>query len=365
TAIENVHVFNGIRFTKPQTVCIDGGYIVDLGSCNNPTVKVNAAGKYLIPGLIDNHLHLRDVRSLEEFTSYGCTTAMHMNCGNYTQCHINANQPGLASFKFASMSAVGYGSAHAKTDPNRTNATLIFPDTDVVLWAQNGFNNGSDFSKITSEVNGPSLQQQIDMVNVARYQYNKQSMTHASAIMSYTQAVESNTDGIQHVPDDGILSNSTIARILKQNQFVTPTLNVFEFAYRSQTLQRYFGVVPGSNRTLENAETNARLLYQHGVPLIAGTDAVGLLAVGHSSATVPWGLTLHYELQNFVRILGMSPAQALNSATRDAAKWHRVHDRGSIELEKRADLVLLLKDPLADISNTLSIDRIWVLGVPV
>nr|RBQ92231.1 hypothetical protein FVER53263_11717 [Fusarium verticillioides] len=364
TAIEHVRVFNGIRFEEPQTVCIDGGWNVDIGTCSDPTLRVNGAGKFLIPGLIDSHLHLSGVQSLEEFTSYGCTTAMHMNCGNYTQCHINADQPGLASFKFASMSAVGYGSPHSKTQP-RPNSTLIFPDTDVVKFAQDGFNNGSDYSKITAEISGPSLEQQIQMINVARHQYSKQSMTHAADIMAYSQAVASNTDGIQHVPDDGILSNSTIKRILQQKQFVTPTLNVFEFAYRSKTLQKYFSVTPGSNRTIQHAETNAKLLYQHGVPLIAGTDSVGQLAVGDETALVPWGLSLHFELKNFVSVLGMSPAEAINSATRDAAKWHRMADRGSIEAEKRADLVLLNKDPLADIANTLSIDRIWAFGVPV
>ncbi|PNP84305.1 hypothetical protein FNYG_02330 [Fusarium nygamai] len=298
-----------------------------IGTCTNPTLRVNGAGKFLIPGLIDRHLHLSDVQSLEEFTSYGCTTAMHMNCGNYTQCHINADQPGLASFTFASMSAVGYGSPHSKTQP-RPNNTLIFPDTDVVRFAQDGFNNGSDYSKITAETNGPSLEQQIQMVNVARHQYNKR-------------------------------------RILQQKQFVTPTLNVFEFAYRSKTLQKYFSVTPGSNRTIQHAETNAKLLYQHGVPLIAGTDSVGQLAVGDESTLVPCGLSLHFELQNFVSVLGMSRAEAINSATRDAAKWHRIADRGSIQVEKRADLVLLNKDPLADIANTLSIDRIWASGVPV
>ncbi|KAH8171323.1 amidohydrolase family protein [Sarocladium implicatum] len=364
TSIDNVRVFDGVGFTAAQTVCLEGGWIVGLGRCTDPAVKVNGTGKFLIPGLIDSHLHLTDVQSLEQFTSYGCTTAMHMNCGNYTQCDINANQPGLASFKFASQSAVGYGSPHSET-ASRPNSTLIFPDTDVVQFAQYGFNNGSDYSKITAEIKGPTVQQQIDMIRVAHQQFNKQSMTHASAIMSYDQAVQSKTDGIQHVPDDGILDIDTIKRILDQNQFVTPTINVFEFAYRSKTLEQYFKVIPGSNRSVEHAETNAKLLYDHGVPLIAGTDSVGMLSKNNSTVQVPWGLSLHFELQNFVNILGMSPGEALNSATREAAKWHRMPDRGSIALEKRADLVLLNENPLLNISNTLSFEKIWVMGVPV
>jgi imidazolonepropionase-like amidohydrolase len=274
----------------------------------------------MIPGLIDSHLHLTDVQSLENFTSYGCTTAMHMNCENYTQCHINANQVGLASFQWAGRSAVGNGSHHAQTDPSRPRDTLIYPDTDVVQWKSYQFDNGSDYTKITAEVNGPSNDQQIQMVNTAHLRYNKQSTTHASAIMSYDQAVVSNTVGIQHVPDDGILSDETIQKILEQGQSVTPTVNVFEFAYRDPVLLQYFAVQAGSNRSLSHAEHNAKLLYQMGVPLLAGTDPVGTLAKDGKSVQVPWGLTLHFELQNLVNIDGMSPAEALNAATRDAAK---------------------------------------------
>lgn len=336
-----------------------------MNGCSNPTITVDGTNKYMIPGLIDSHLHLTDVQSLEEFTSYGCTSAMHMNCANYTQCHINAHQPGLASFVWAGMSAVGIGSEHEKQHPERPKDTLIYPDTDVVQFVGYQFTNGSDFMKITAEVNGPSTEQQIQMVNTTHHHFQRQSMTHASSIMAYQQSVESNTDGLQHVPDDGIIDEETIQRIKAQGQFVTPTLNVFEFAYRSPALQNYFAVEPGSNRSLSHAETNARLLYQYGIPMIAGTDSVGTLTRNGTSVEVPWGLSLHFELQNLVNIVRMSPAQAINAATRDAAKWHRVPDRGSIEVQKRADLLMLNSNPLEDITSTLDIDRIWAFGVEV
>lgn len=361
TAIENVSVFNGSHFETNQTVCFQSGYIV--AACPNRTVTVDGRGKYLIPGLFDNHLHLTDVQSLENMTSYGITTAMHMNCQNYTQCAINAEQIGLTSFIYAGMSAVGNGSSHEATDPTRPKDTLIYPDTDVDQFVAWQFGNGSDFHKITAEVNGPSTQQQIDMVQTAHCQFAKQTMTHASAVESYYQAVESLTDGIQHVPDDGLLDSDLIQRIKAQGQFVTPTLNVFEYAYNDPTLQQYFQVTPGSNRSLSHAECNARMLYEAGVPLITGTDSVGTLVQEGNAVEVPFGLTLHYELQHFVQIIGMSPAEAINAATREAAKWHRLPDRGSIEVGKRADLLLLNADPLANITNTLDIDQVWVNGL--
>ena len=365
TAIEDIRVFDGRQFNLPQTVCFDGGYIVDTNRCEGAEVKINGTGKFLIPGLIDSHIHLTDVQSLENYTSYGCTTAMQMNCRNVTQCEALTNQPGLASLMRAGMSAVGNGSLHEKQDPTRPKDTLIYPDTNVTRFTEWQFNNGSDFHKITAELNGPSTQQQIEMVQVAHCQYQKQTMTHASEISAYEQAVESVTDGIQHVPDDGILDDATIQKIKSQTQFVTPTLNIFEFAYSNPVLQGFFGITPNSNRTLTHAETNAKLLYEAGVPLIAGTDAVGSIALNGTVVSVPFGLTLHLEMEHLVQIVGMSPAEAINAATREAAKWHRVPDRGSIEVGKRADLVMLNSDPLVSINNTRNIERVWVAGIEI
>jgi len=78
--------------------------------------------------------------------------------------------------------------------------------------------------------------------------------------------------------------------------------------------------------------------YKAGVPIEAGTDELP-------------GFTLQRELELYVRA-GLTPAQVLQVATWNGAKYARVlDDRGSIAVGKRADLVLVDGDPTRDIAD--------------
>jgi cytosine/adenosine deaminase-related metal-dependent hydrolase len=75
------------------------------------------------------------------------------------------------------------------------------------------------------------------------------------------------------------------------------------------------------------------------------------------------GLSLHEELRLFVDSVGMSPMEALESATRKPAEWLGMADSvGTIAAGKVADLVLLDADPLADIRNTQRISAVVLRG---
>lgn len=78
--------------------------------------------------------------------------------------------------------------------------------------------------------------------------------------------------------------------------------------------------------------------YKAGVPLLAGTDEIP-------------GFTLQHELALYVRA-GLTPAQALQVATWNAAKVARVQgDRGSVTPGKRSDLILIDGDPTKNIGD--------------
>jgi hypothetical protein len=118
-----------------------------------------------------------------------------------------------------------------------------------------------------------------------------------------------------------------------------------EFASRRDSVDTRFGVY-----TLEMISR----MHAAGVPIAAGTDT----PIGYA---IP-GYSLHNELDILVRA-GLTPLEALHAATIRPAEFFSLEDEmGSIEVGKRADLVLLNTDPLADIRNTLDIKLVISKG---
>ena len=106
-----------------------------------------------------------------------------------------------------------------------------------------------------------------------------------------------------------------------------------------------------ADRVWDRHREMVRLMRDAGVPILAGTDQA------------PDGASLHRELELLVET-GLSPAEAIAAATsRAAAFLGLIAELGTVEAGKRADLVLLNGDPLADITNTRRIAAVLVGGV--
>ncbi len=94
--------------------------------------------------------------------------------------------------------------------------------------------------------------------------------------------------------------------------------------------------------------------HSAGVTILAGTDNIDTF--------VYTGSSLHDELALFVTA-GLTPLQALQSATIDAARFANLEgDFGSVEVGKQADLVLLNENPLQDIRHTRDIAAVIFAG---
>ncbi|MGI9272603.1 MAG: amidohydrolase family protein [Woeseiaceae bacterium] len=95
-------------------------------------------------------------------------------------------------------------------------------------------------------------------------------------------------------------------------------------------------------------------MHAAGVPIGAGTDTPLLLAVP--------GFSLHSELELLVRA-GLSPMDALAAATiRPAEYFSLQHKMGTIDVGRVADMVLLERNPLENISNTRSVAGVVTKG---
>jgi imidazolonepropionase-like amidohydrolase len=96
-----------------------------------------------------------------------------------------------------------------------------------------------------------------------------------------------------------------------------------------------------------------RIFHQKGGRVAVGTDAANQMLIP--------GYAAHREMQLLVAA-GLTPAEAISAATRHGALLLGVDSLGLIAPGKVADLVVLRRDPLADIRNTLAIERVMSRG---
>jgi len=124
-------------------------------------------------------------------------------------------------------------------------------------------------------------------------------------------------------------------------QPIPQNLSTETIALRKSVFQRFLGLVG--------------LMRRGQVNILAGTDAGGIRDV------FP-GFSLHDELELLVQA-GLTPAEALQTATRNPADFLGVSDSvGTIERGKFADLVLLEANPLENIENTQRINAVIING---
>ena len=154
-----------------------------------------------------------------------------------------------------------------------------------------------------------------------------------------------------------------------------PRLSMFPPAIAA----RYSAMANARNETrgLEAAfkpyRDTVKAIVLAGGRVVAGTDTSTSAPSMPSVVDVPYGLSLHVELEQLVAS-GMTPFQALQAATLSAAEALGVADEiGTIEPGKFADLVFLGGDPLQDIRRTRDVRRVMrggriydasLLGVP-
>jgi imidazolonepropionase-like amidohydrolase len=120
------------------------------------------------------------------------------------------------------------------------------------------------------------------------------------------------------------------------------------------------GFEPLLSAAIERTRATFKIMLQNHVPLLFGSDTPGVDGFGN-----PPGLNGRLELQNWADA-GAPLSLILRAATLDnATAFGLEHDLGSIEVGKKADLLLLKENPLANVSAYDSIETIFLNGEPI
>jgi imidazolonepropionase-like amidohydrolase len=213
------------------------------------------------------------------------------------------------------------------------------------------------------------------------HKHKMKVVVHATALPDVKDLLRAGIDGFAHIPtevDDELMS------MLKERPdvFFTPTLGTSRRLIHSPWLdspdplildtvtpaqlkrlkERVAAQTPDAiERGRQNWERTRgvmRRLIDGGARIALGSDAGGM----SGDQFVGW--TVHTEIENMVAA-GMTPAQALIACTRVPADVHGLDDMGTVAGGNSADFVVLDGDPLADITNTRKISRVFLRGQEV
>jgi imidazolonepropionase-like amidohydrolase len=202
----------------------------------------------------------------------------------------------------------------------------------------------------------------IAAVVTAAHDAGKLVVAHAVTTASITTAHEAGVDVITHAPLNADLAPDLIASLASHQVVLIPTLTMMRGAVATLNKSKMLrvlstlGIAPKLDYA--HAEASVALAQSAGITVLAGTDANTEPLV---PARPPYGESLHDELELLVAA-GLSPAEALRSATTAPARVFGLTDRGSVTPGLRADLVLVEGDPTQDITATRNIRETWIGG---
>ena len=388
--IRNVDV---VSMTSPkvaakQNVIVRDGIIESvstrLAKMPDGTKVVDGTGKFLMPGLAEMHGHVPPLNAPNGATDD--TLFLYVASG-ITTVRGMLGHPGQLELREKSK----------KSEIVAPNLYLAGPSF-----------NGNSVNSLQEAIDKVRAQKKEgwDLLKVhpglTRDEYDAMAKTareegirfggHVPAEVGLEHAIEMGQETFDHIDgyaelleaDKGPVDEKKLSMIVKKSKdagvWIVPTSALWEVLFNTiplETLKGYAelkyvpqaAVDQWSNaytqrlaQTPREAAKNViaarvrilRALHQGGVKILMGTDAP-------QQFSVP-GFSLHRELLR-MREAGMSPYEILKSGTVNVGQYFAKQDSfGTIEPGRRADLVLVDANPLADITNVAKISGVMVRG---
>jgi imidazolonepropionase-like amidohydrolase len=417
TGVTVIDVERG-RSIGPRTVLIDDGRIVAIvapGDAHIPASaqRVDGRGKFLIPGLVDMHVHLFNLSSHRPpndwsfplYVANGVTGVREMRGDTATMLLVKRWRKALDDGELAAPRILAAGIAVYGSSPE-DSAHQVDAAADA----------GADFIKVFSELPASNWR----AVLAAAQARSLPVVGHVPAGVPLLVAAEAGQRSNEHLMQAYEACSSIEARLLEDRRgLVGDALTARRDAQEAQTLaafdlgtcrnvakslvatgqvqvptlvladedslakngspssdprwrflradehtrwERFLSGYTAQDAALAKrrwpvAEQIVSVMHQAGVPIMAGTDS--------PMPGVYPGFALHDEMELLVES-GLTPREALYSATLEPAKFLGMADtRGSVDVGKRADLVLLDADPTKDIRNARRINAVLLDGRPL
>jgi len=389
-AIRDARVFDGDKTLQHANVVVQDGRVTAVG----PNAAIPAGleildghGKTVIPGLIDAHVHVFPGAQADALR-FGVTTELDMFDIGQDIGAWKRQRASLARTNAADTWAAGIGVTNPGGHPSEFAPPGMMPTLakleDAKAFVDARVAEGSDYIKIFIEdlseypdhKPSPTLSRdEVCAVIGAAHADHVMTTVHVQAEWAAREAIDCGTDGLAHMYPDKVADPAVVADAKAHHVFIETTASVWQGASGLDTARKlaadprvgpYLSDAQKQSFLMEtkkphpqffpNVLENMRRYREAGVVLLPGTDSPNP-ATAH-------GPSLHQELQIFVQA-GYTPEQALHAATAEVTKIFHLGDRGHIAPGYRADLVLIDGDPTANISDTLSIDRIWKNGYAI
>ena len=407
----NVVPMDSERIIRNQTVLVRNGRITEIGASRKirapkDAVIVEGKGQYLMPGLVDMHVHLEYFERDEQlllFLAGGVTTVRNMDGRpNILQWRQRVLDGSLLSPNIFSAGAILEGNP-----PFRKDNKVIETSAQAMIEVEAQKKAGYDFIKVYHTLN----REAYEAITNAAKKHGMAVVGHIPRSIGIKGTFAANQKSIEHLDgyvdeieaDDSPLRNqrswlkryfavktdeskirSIVEETRQSNVWNVPTLierrlsalsadelqvrlNRLEMKYLPPETARFWSqsntritgrMSPEDFVSLaEGEKVRNRLvkaIHDTGARLLVGTDT--------PNAFVIPGYSVIEELQNFVDA-GLTPYQAIKAATIDAAEFlEAATEFGTVSMGKRADLLLIANNPLESTANLRKPTGVMVNG---